>query len=372
MQPYVRRVENFTLNPKRHDIVPEHRGVGGLLQTGHSHIAEVSEKAFLPACAENGIPEVADINTPKGCLGAVRFMTMIDSKGQRSSAYTAYLDDSVKARKNLTIAIETYVTRVLFDKSGSKPRAVGVELQQKPGAPLYRVKAKSEVLVCGGALNTPQTLMLSGIGPADELKKHNIAPLVTNEHVGRHLKDHLVCSPCRIRAKPQFTYDDLASDIAAIPALVQWLATGTGRLTSNVGEVACFFNAAKINEKEKLVKAEYAPENNGSHEGKGPDIEVIATPICYLDHGAKTAPPGHGVISMTPIGLRPRSEGSVTLKSNSVFDKAIVDANYWSDPSDNDRKTLLAGMRICMKLMRSKAYEPYILPVEEDNDPNNF
>ena len=378
MKAYHRRVENYTPNKNRPALDHAHRSAnaGGVLQTSHSWLSEITEKGFLEGAKTIGLKEVKDINTPDELSGVVRFMTFIDQKGQRSSAATAYLPPAVQRRPNLTIALETRVTRILFDtSSGKEPEAIGVEVQTDPKNPLFQVAARKEVLVCGGTINTPQTLLLSGVGPAEELRKHNLPVIVESPNVGKRMKDHLFTSPICVRSRPDKTLDYLTSDVRALPALGRWLTTGTGPLTSNVGEVAAFFNT--VTDKrlpttvEGVTKEENKPENNGSM-GVGPDIEVIATPLCYRDHGAVTAPSGHGILGFVPIGLRPRSEGTVTLKTTSVWDKALIDPKYLSDEKNNDQKVLLAGLRVCIKIMQSEAIQQYALPVEKSDDIDNF
>ena len=137
----------------------------------------------------------------------------------------------------LDIGTGAYVNRVLFDTTSfDKPRAIGVEFQMTRGGPFYEVHARKEVILCGGSINTPQTLMLSGIGQREELEKIGVAIVQENEHVGKHMKDHFCTSGIVCRAKPGYTLDYLTDDIKAIPSLVRWLITGGGPVTSNVAD----------------------------------------------------------------------------------------------------------------------------------------
>ena len=320
MQPYFRKSEKFTPNPNRPPINAEHRGDTGLWQTGYSYLSEIGEKGFLGACEEVGIEYNEDINTPKGTLGATRFQTFIDSKGQRSSAATAYLPQHVLNRANLDIGTGAYVNRILFDTSSfDKPRAIGVEFQTTKGGPFYEVHARKEVILCGGAINTPQTLLLSGIGPREDLEKVGIPVVHENEHVGKHMKDHFCTSSVLCRAKPGYTLDYLTDDIKAIPSLVRWLITGGGPVTSNVGETAAFLRSVDPPFPMPAI-SKAKPKDYGSG-GFGPDIELIGTPLCYLHHGEEKAPPGENIFSLVPIGIRPQSEGYISVKSRDVFDK---------------------------------------------------
>lgn len=316
--PYMRKSEKFTPNPNRPPINVEHRGDTGPWQTGYSWLTEIGEKGFLGGCEEVGIPMSEDINTPKGTLGATRFQSFIDSKGQRSSAATAYLPQEVLNRPNLDVAINVRVSRIIFDQTlaaHKEPVAIGVEVAKSKDGPLFDVCANCEVLLCGGSVNTPQLLLLSGIGSREELSRFSIPVVKESNAVGQNLKDHFCTSSILAKAKPGFTLDYLASDIKAIPSLVRWLVTGGGPLTSNIGETACFLRSV---DPPFPVSSEKPIDNTSG--GKGPDIEVIGGPLCFLHHGEETAPPNTNIFSLVPIGLRPMSKGYVALKSRSVWD----------------------------------------------------
>lgn len=314
--PYMRKSERFTPNLNRPPINLEHRGNSGPWQTGYSWLTEIGENGFLAGCNEIGIPANPDVNTSSGTLGSTRFQTFIDSKGQRSSAATAYLPQDVLNRPNLFIAVGAYVTRVLFDTtSGSKPQAIGVEFKCNRSGTVYEVHAKKEVLLCGGSINTPQTLLLSGIGPEKELKKHNIPIITRNDHVGKNLKDHFCSSGILCKARPGTSLDYLTNDLKALPSLLRWLVTGGGPVTSNVGEVACFIRSV-----DPPIPISGAKPKDFSSGGIGPDIEIIGAPLCYRHHGEELAPDGLDTFSIVPIGLRPQSKGSISLKSRDVFD----------------------------------------------------
>ena len=105
------------------------------------------------------------------------------------SAAIAYLPPSVLMRPNLTVAVATIVEKVLFDESGSEPRAIGVEVSKSPVSPKYRVKANCEVILCGGAVATPHILLVSGIGPQEELSKVGVKVVKNLPQVGKNYYD---------------------------------------------------------------------------------------------------------------------------------------------------------------------------------------
>lgn len=372
--PYLSRSERYTPHASQPEVKGEERGASGPWQTGHSsYKSEATSKGFVNACVEVGIPFNPDLNTPRGSEGVTQFTTFIDSNGRRSSAATAYLTPEVQRRPNLTIGIHVMVTRIIFDRTGPRPKAIAVEMQNKKGGQKYYAAAKQRVVLCGGAINSPQTLMLSGIGPAATLNKFGIPVLVDNKMVGERLSDHLCHTTLNARAKPAHTLDYLGSDIKALPSLVRWLITGGGPVSSNAGEAAAFVRSN--DESLPLVSSETKPENRpkffGSL-GKGPDIELICTPLAYNDHGTLPAPAGTACISIAGLNVRPQSKGTVSIQSADPWEKATVDPKYFSDPEGNDRKVTLAGMRLALAIMKAEALQPYLEEYKSDNEDDFY
>jgi choline dehydrogenase len=304
--PYLRRMEMFTPHAGRPAVNIQHHGTSGHWKTGYSWLSEILEKGFLPACHDAGIPSNVDINTPDGSLGATRFQTFIDPKGQRSSFATAYLSSEVLQRPNLYVACHARVARLLFDRLSAKdPIAIGVEFQTCRGADIFQVHARREVILCGGAVNTPQTLLLSGIGPVDELKKHNIPIIQENSAVGNKLKDHLCTTSILCRAKLGTTLDYLSSNIKALPALLQWLLVGSGRLTSNAGEAAAFIRSTEYH----ILGSQSNPPKDNTSGGIGPDVEIIGAPMAYIHHWEEAAADGTSIFSIIPVAPSPAKQG---------------------------------------------------------------
>ncbi|KAJ5820583.1 hypothetical protein N7474_006174 [Penicillium riverlandense] len=368
LAPYFRSMERFTANPARPAIDTQHHGSFGKWETGYSSLTGIVEEGFLSACQDANIPAIADVNTPQGTLGSTRFQTFIDPKGQRSSLATAFLSPDVLQRPNLYVACHARVTRVLFDRLTTKePTAIGVEFQTQRGGKRFQVHARREVLLCGGAVNTPQTLLLSGIGPTDELKSHGIPLVQENDAVGRNLKDHLCTSPIVAKAKPGTTLDYLNNDLKALPALARWMLTGGGPLASNVGEAAAFIRSTDYHFPQSVT----APNDHTSG-GVGPDLELIGAPLAFIHHGEEKAIDGSGVFTIIPIGLRPQSHGTIALQSRDVFDAPIIDPKYLSDEGENDRNVLLVGIRVCLQIIRSPAFKKFLEPVPVNDDPTSY
>jgi choline dehydrogenase len=316
LAPYFRGMERFTPNPERPPVDLKYHGSTGQWQTGYSWLSDIIEKGFLPACHDFQIPEVGDVNTGQGNLGVTRFQTFIDPKGQRSSLATAFFTPEVLARPNLYVACNVHVTRILFDKiTTDEPNAIGVEFQTTRGGERFEVHARREIILSAGTTNTPQTLMLSGIGPAETLKAHGIPVILENKEVGRNMKDHLCTTPIIVKVKDGLTLDYLANEIKALPALARWYLTGGGPLASNVGEAAAFIRSTDY----KFPQTVNAPKDFSSGPKSG-DIEIIGAPLAFIHHGEERPIDNASVLTLAPIGIRPQSHGTVTIKSRDVFD----------------------------------------------------
>lgn len=243
--------------------------------------------------------------------------TMVNQwRGARFSTADAYLKPARK-RANLSVITGAHVTRVLFDGT----RATGVEYL-KDGT-THVITAGKEVILSGGAINTPQLLMLSGIGDEAQLREHGIPVVHHLPGVGRNLLDHLV-------SLIGFAVDSGTLFDAEKPwQLVNYLARRRGMLTSNVGEAYGF-----VRSKPDLEL---------------PDLEIIFGAAPFYDEGIGV-PAGHG-IGLGPILLKPRSTGTVTLRSSDPTAKAVVDPKYLSDADGADRAAIMEGLRIAHRIV---------------------
>jgi choline dehydrogenase len=231
--PYLNKAENFQ-QPKDGDArqlgtedLAQH-GRTGPWQITYPAQAEVT-KVFPDACDAIGIPKTPDVNTDRGILGATAVQTFIDTSGQRASTATAYLTADVVQRPNLKIASGQNVTRIIFDNSGPQPRAVGVEMAASRASPVrYLAKAKKEVLLCAGSIGTPQLLKLSGIGPASELKEHDIPLVAELPGVGENLMDHMAFHGVTFKTDKDVSLHYLQDPVKGLPEVIKWLRNGSG------------------------------------------------------------------------------------------------------------------------------------------------
>ncbi|HCA52172.1 MAG TPA: glucose-methanol-choline oxidoreductase [Mycobacterium sp.] len=251
-------------------------------------------------------------------------------RGARWSCADAYLKP-VLYRSNLTLLTDSMVRRVIFEGS----RAVGVEFDDANGR-RQTVRAAREVVLCAGAVNTPQLLMLSGIGDEKELSEFGIGLTYHSPEVGKNLLDHLVATlGFDVR-------DDSLFDAEKPRELLNYLLRRRGMLTSNVGEAYGF-----VRSRDDLDL---------------PDIELIWAPAPFFDQGIGEPYTGHA-IATGPVLLKPRSSGTIGLRSADPAAKPVIDPRYLSDPDGIDRGAMMAGLRATATIAGSPALRDIIGPI---------
>jgi choline dehydrogenase len=311
--PYFRSVERVEGNTD-----PD-QGCGGAISIEHQRSPRSHTATFLKAVVQAGYAVVA----PNSARPDGFSQTMVSQrKGKRFSSADGYLVPS-KARANLTVRTGAQATRVLFDGT----RAIGVEYLLD--GMTTRATARREVVLSGGAVNTPQLLMLSGIGPRAQLEKFGIPVRVDSPEVGENLRDHLL-SGLIIE-----TAGDTLFSAKKMPELVNFLARGRGMLTSNIAEAYGF------------VRSDPSLEL--------PDIEIIFAPVAFIGEGLIPAP-AHAV-TVGAILLKPESTGTITLASADPLAAPLIDPRYLSDTAGTDRARLMAGLGICEDILEAPALQ---------------
>ncbi|AGB25008.1 choline dehydrogenase-like flavoprotein [Mycobacterium sp. JS623] len=247
-------------------------------------------------------------------------------RGARWSTADAYLKPALR-RQNLTLHTEATATRVIFDGK----RAVGVEFEQLGARRV--VTARREVVLCGGAINSPQLLMLSGIGAGDHLAEHGIDVVANIPDVGTNLLDHLV-----VPLGFDVPNDTLLTAEKPLE-LLNYFVRRRGMLTSNVGEAYGFAKS----------------RDDLEH----PDLELIFAPAPYFEEGLGDPYDRHAVV-MGPILLKPHSRGTITLRSADPKDKPIIDPRYLTDDTGADRAALMSGLRMCADIAKAAALKGII------------
>jgi choline dehydrogenase len=289
---------------------------GGPLLVSPQRSPRSSTTSWLSAVAECGYrTETPNQDAPEGFCET----QVTQRRGARWSTADAYLKP-VLSRPNLRLLTNAMVTRVVIENG----RAVGVEYRHDGRT--HVAKARREVVLCGGAINSPQLLMLSGIGDRERLADHGIEAVRHAPEVGQNLMDHL-CVPVGFD-----TADDTLYAAEKPRQLVDYLVRRRGMLTSNVGEAYGF-----VRSRDDLDL---------------PDLELIFAPAPFFDEGIGAGHPGHAVV-MGPILLKPRSRGAITLRSADPDAKPVIDPRYLTDADGVDRAALMAGLRITARIADS-------------------
>jgi choline dehydrogenase-like flavoprotein len=279
-------------------------------------------EAFLAAAAETGLPRAADLNAP--APEGVALSPVNQRRGRRWSVADGYLRPA-RSRSNLTVLTGAHATRVVLDSG----RARGVEFVHEGRAEEARVKR--EVLLCGGAINSPHLLLVSGIGPRDELSALGVEPLHDLPGVGRNLQDHLAAGLLVASAGAKTLYSaESASN------LVRFLLFGRGPLTSNIAEAV------------GLVRTR--PDLDA------PDLELLFAPVLFTDEGL--TPPEEDGFTVAAIALQPRSVGTVTLRTADPLDPPLIDPRYLS--ADEDLRVLVDGTRLAREIVATNPLSAYV------------
>ncbi|WP_194409729.1 GMC family oxidoreductase [Microbacterium cremeum] len=323
--PRFRRVERTA------DAADETQGADGAQPIEPQRDPRPHTAAFLRAAAEAGHP-VTPANLPEGQGFSQTMVTQ--RRGARASTADAYLRPA-RRRGNLRVLTGAHVRRVTFADApagdATRARTTGVYVDIRGIA--RHVRARREVVLCGGAINTPQLLMLSGIGPSEHLAGHGIRVVVDSRGVGSNLQDHLVAGLApAAKGGTLFTAESRRE-------LARYLAGRRGMLTSNVAEAYGF------------VRTEVA-DRAGVPAGL-PDIEIIFAPAPYVGEGLVPLP-GEG-LTVGAILLRPRSRGTIRLASVDPHAKPLIDPAYLSDPDGIDAETMIAGLAECERLIDTDA-----------------
>lgn len=317
--PYFKKSEN------NERLVDKYHGTGGPLNVAEQTQQNPLSKAFVRAAQEIGIPYNHDLNGAK--QAGVSFYQVTQRNVRRESAATAFVKPIIK-RPNFTAITHAQATQVIVENG----RAVGIKyLKDKQE---HVVQANREVVLSGGAVNSPRLLLLSGIGPADELNALGI-PVVHNlAGVGKNFQDHMdVYIPAETTP---VSYNGEDRWDKAIRHGIQYLLYKTGPVTACVAEAGIFLKT--------------------SDGVRSPDIQIHCLPAFVVDHGRQRIS-GHG-ITINTCNLRPHSIGVVKLNTANPLDEPYIDPNFCGDPYD--WKISIEGFKWGRKLLAAPAFKPFI------------
>ena len=303
-------------------------------------LAELPERhvlaeAFVHAAQAVGIPFTDDLNGESN--EGVGFVPVSQRGGRRFSVLDGYLRPA-RRRPNLTIVTDALATRILIEDG----RAAGVAYRLDGDEAEEQARCDREVVLCAGAIGSPHLLQLSGIGPGDALADAGLAVVRDVPGVGANLLDHLA-NGVLVRT----TGVDTLASADSLRNLARWALRGRGPLTSNLGEAVAF-----VRSQPGLT---------------APDVELLLAPVLFEEEGLKQ-PTEHG-LTLAVVLLRPRSAGTVLVRSADPAVPPAIDPRYLSDPDGADEATLLRGLRLARRVLAQEPLASFtdgeILPGDE-------
>jgi choline dehydrogenase-like flavoprotein len=321
--PYFRRAEDNQC------FSNEYHGTGGPLGVSDQTSPHLITKVFLRAAQEAGLPFNPDFNGERqeGC----GLYQVTQRNARRCSTAVGYLKP-VLHRANLTLLTGVHTTRVLIENG----RAVGVEVAYASGRQRGLLRAEREVIVTAGAIGSPKLLLLSGIGPADELKPLGIPLAHDLPGVGRNLQDHMDVYAVN-ELTGDHSYDKHLKPHKQLWAGLEYVLFRTGPVASNLAEGGAFWFA--------------------DGDARSPDIQFHFMVGSGLEHGLEKLK--NCGVTLNSAFLRPRARGSVRLQTADPLASPLIDPNYWGD--SYDRKISIEGFRIARRIMASPAFKPFVL-----------
>jgi choline dehydrogenase len=321
--PYFKRMEH---NVRGADA---YRGQGGPMTISDIKSPSANAKAFVEACTRLQFPVNSDFNSER--IDGVGIVQLNVRKGWRCSTAAGYLKPNL-SRKNLALMTRAHVQKILFEGR----RAVGVEVEDR-GA-VKRIRARHEVIVSGGAINSPMLLMNSGVGPATELKAVGIEPRHDLPGVGKNLQDHVQARFTFLTQQHGTLNEILTSPRQQARMAFEWLTSSSGQLAVGATEATLF---ARSGPSEPV-----------------PDLQFQSTNFSteHLTLGLDRWP-GFGFNFCV---CRPKSRGEIKLADGTGRSKPRIFANYFSDAEDDDMRRSVAAFHIGRQIIATEPYRSLI------------
>ena len=305
----------------------EYHGTDGPL-----HVSDMTFKRdicddFINGVVETGTPASADINGYD--QEGVGYYQLTAHRGRRCSSAVAYLKPA-RGRSNLQILTNSQATKILFEDQ----TASGVEFLQN-GKPVT-LNANKEIILCGGTINSPQLLQLSGVGPAALLQQHGIDVVADSPDVGENLQDHLQLRTVYKTTKPNTLNDELSNTFQKTKAGIEYILRRRGPLSMAASQVYAFCRTRLANER--------------------PDIQYHFQPLSADSPGEGLHP--FSAITASVCQLRPESRGHIRIQSADPFQHPLITPNYLS--TDLDCQTAVESIKHVRKIMATEAMRPHI------------
>ncbi len=300
---------------------------GGPLKVQDLRYHNPMSDVFINAAEQAGFPRNSDFNGER--QNGIGFYQVTQDAGRRCSAARAYLKPA-RGRENLTVKTHALVEKILFDGQ----RATGVEVRIKGSLEAHHA---GEIILCGGAINSPQLLMLSGVGPAAHLRDNGIEVAIDLPGVGQNLQDHIDVATL-VRCVEPITYDHLNySRLKEIWAGLRYLLTRNGPSSSNIAESGGF------------IVSQFARNDR-------PDIQMHFAAVLLDDH-ARNQLDGDGM-TLHACPLRPTSRGQIRLASSDPSAAPRIFANYLG--TEHDRRLIVECVRLSRKIFSQPAFRKWV------------
>lgn len=332
IQPYFLRSEGNTI------LAGDWHGTEGELGVSNIPDPQAMTRAFVQSCQELGMPFNPDFN---GAVQEGAGPYQINTRnGRRCSAAVGYLRPALK-RRNLTVETGCLVRRITF----SGTRATGVAYLK--GSEAHVARAEAEVIVTSGAIGSPKIMMLSGVGPAAHLKDHGIEVVHDLPGVGENLTDHFGIDIVA-ELKAHTSLDKYNRPHWALWAGIEYLLFRSGPVTSNVVEGGAFWHSSR------------------SAAGSVPDLQFHFLAGAGAEAGVPSVPRGSSGVTLNSYTLRPKSRGTVRLRSADPAAAAVVDPNFLAEP--DDLRTSVEGVQISREVFRQPSLQEYIRAIRFPDD----
>ncbi|MDQ0474134.1 GMC family oxidoreductase [Labrys wisconsinensis] len=320
--PYFRKAES------NRRFADRYHGTDGPLAVSDPISPLPISATFIRAAQQAGIPYNPDFNGAE--QAGVGYHQTTTRDGRRGSAAVSYLRPA-RSRPNLTVVTRAQASRILIEKG----RAVGVEYRRHGASRPERATASQEVIVTAGAVGSPKLMLLSGLGPAGQLHGLGIEVVADIPGVGENLQDHLDCYVV-YDCNGAHSYYGVDQPVRQAVWALQYLMFRNGPVTTNIVEAGAFATV--------------------DGQSASPDIQLHFLPAYVVDHGLMRIP-GYGVCLYSNL-LRPRSRGTVRLRSAEPDDHPLIDPNYLADPYD--RRMAVEGLKLAREVMAAPAFRPFL------------
>ena len=319
--PFFRKSEDY-----KQGVDPEYRGKGGPLKVeDYRTILPLTHK-FIEAAQQAGFKFSKDLNGRE--QEGVGYSQMTRKGRWRGSTAQTFLKEA-RTRPNLRVETEALASRLLFDGK----RCIGVAFRQR--GQTIEARAHKEVILCGGAVNSPQLLQMSGVGPAEHLQSIGVPVVHDLRGVGANLQDHYVARVSH-RVRGSVSINKLSRGLRLAREAARFALEGRGALTFGVTTAQVFCRSAA--------------------EKASPDLQLLFTPASYDANRFGELEQEDGMtVAVCPV--RPDSRGTIMARSADPTEKPVITPNYLSDPADV--RVLIAGVRFTRQIFATPAIAAY-------------